>query len=239
MKQEGNGPTSFRRGEGNCTRISSWGCRAEAPGEAATALLNEDVVRGQAVVVQESQMAVYVHVDDGLILSEWQPATWQRNYVMMNELADGLEEAGFRVTDRKADGEVDKIVGYEPQRAPAMLRVPLKKSWLLYEALRWLASQPTVVIEDLRAAVGVWVWAALLARHWLVVPHAVFRFMEVHRGRRAVWWESARREVLVMSRAVMGLYADLGAPLLPFSLPRTRRAPMLPTMEASGWSASR
>ena len=47
---------------------------------------------------------------------------------------------------------------------------------------------------------------------WLAVPHAVFQFMELYWEMRVPWWDSARREVLAMARATMGLYADLEAP---------------------------
>ena len=126
-------------------------------------------------------------------------------------------------------------MGYEPERSPARLRVPLKKAWLLHESLRWLVAQPTVYVEDLRAAVGVWIWAALLARHWLALPYNVFQFMNSFERRRVPWWESARHEVRVMSWAVMGLYADLGAPFSPLLFATDAEGPTTWTTAASAW----
>lgn len=82
----------------------------------------------------------------------------------MESAADGLEAAGFVVPDRRSDAEVDKIVGYVADRAPARLRLPGHKAALLASALFYASRCRRLHCEQLRAAVGVWVWAALLRR---------------------------------------------------------------------------
>ena len=191
MNREGSGPTGHLRGERPSKRVSAW---SEATGgdEQGTAVevFNETVVRGKRVKVEVGQAAAYVHVGDGILLTSEKGQSEQ----LMHLAADALEGLGFRVSDGRGDQEVEKIVGYVAERRPARLRLPVRKARLLHDALIHLALKPTVCVETLRSAVGVWIWGVLL--------------------RRAFWWPSAREEVRWMAGAVMGLYADWGSPLL-------------------------
>jgi hypothetical protein len=61
----------------------------------------------------------------------------------------------------------------------------------------------------------VWVWAALLRRDVLCIPHLLFKFLDESDGAVVQWWASVRRDVLAMASILPLVYADLGAPLAP------------------------
>ena len=118
-------------------------------GERAVAVMNEEHPRGRQVVLSTSQLAVYLHVDDGIVASalpysggSGRPACDQ----VMEQMADGLEELGFRVPDheRRRHGDIDKVVGYEPEEHPARVRVPARKAALIFVALCTLTRERLV-----------------------------------------------------------------------------------------------
>ena len=80
----------------------------------------------------------YVHVDDGIIIQERRPGVAQRSDEVMVELAEALEKVGFTVPTRKTDRMLDKIIGYEPVRSPAALRIPPAKACKLHAAMDYL-----------------------------------------------------------------------------------------------------
>ena len=82
--------------------------------------------------------------------------------------------------------------------------------------MKYLARQLVVNTGLVRAALGVWVWAVMLRRERLSAAFHIFHFVQEHDGAMARWWKSARREFLVMADLVMGMWADVGAPLAPF-----------------------
>ena len=106
----------------------------------------------------------------------------------MHWMADALEDQGFVVKDRREDGLVDRIVGYEIESQPARLRVPRRKAALLYEALKALTDREWVHLDHLASVIGVWIWAALLARHWLSAPQHLFQFTRQEGSRWRRWW---------------------------------------------------
>ena len=213
FRADGSGPTGWRRAAEKTVRISHWSRRVIGDGASALAVLNEDVLRGRCVKVTGAQLAGYLHVDDGVILGGGRRRGCTDG--MMNRCADALVAAGFTVDDRSADGTVEKIIGYAPQRHPARLGLPGAKAVRLVEALRALARSSPVDVDLLRSVLGVWIWAALLRREMLSLPQVVFAFVDRFAGTFAEWWPSARREVYRMSDVVISLYADIGAPLTP------------------------
>ena len=81
------------------------------------------------MVLTNEQMAIYLHVDDGLVMCASGPPEQQKSPhesqadVWMNVFADSLEGIGFKVGDRTPHDKLAKIVGYAPQRSPAQLRL--------------------------------------------------------------------------------------------------------------------
>ena len=164
-----------------------------------------------------SSTPFYLHVDDGLLMSERASKSAPIQQHACDQLlpmaVEGLENIGFVVSDQLPDCELERIVGYVPVRKPAELRLPEAKGVHLSEGLRWTASCRMVHTGVLRALTGVWIWGALLRRELLCIPHAVFRFMDAFPDQLVSWWPSARREVECMAAAVPLMVARLGAPL--------------------------
>ena len=67
---DGSGPTGWKRTALPTARISAWSTTPSASRPCGVALLNETAVRGRGVVVQDMQAAVYMHVDNGLVLAD-------------------------------------------------------------------------------------------------------------------------------------------------------------------------
>ena len=86
--------------------------------------------------------------------------------------AKGLEREGFKVGGIELDGSLGKIIGYEIVRHPAALRVPAKRALWLMESLLFLVRQEKVQANVVRIVLGVWIWAALLRRQVLCIPHS-------------------------------------------------------------------
>ena len=214
MAKTGSGPTGHQRSSTRCPRIS---CFSEKLDKGAFHFLNEASSRERGVVLGESDTSFYLHIDDGLIAAAENAKGSGKAKVnaLVHQVADALEDVGFVVKDRREHGLIDRIVGYEIETSPARVRVPRRKAALLYEALKAMTEREWVHLDHLASVMGVWIWAALLARHWLSAPQHLFQFTRQEGPRWRRWWPSARREAVAMQRGVMGLYADLGAPLLP------------------------
>ncbi len=170
------------------------------------------MARGRAAVIEKGQAAFYLHVDDGVFIAE--RGTDEAASQCISTVA-ALEEAGFDVPNVQSDAELLKVIGIEPERSPARLRLPADRAALLQSALRHMVSLAIVDVAVLRSLVGVWVWAALLRRDLLCIPAAIFKFMDAYEGQVTLWWRSARREAACMATAIGAFYADLGAPLAP------------------------
>ena len=116
---EGRGLGGWQRQGGARPRLSAWSRRTPRDGPPAAAVLNEDLVRGKCVELHPRQAAFYLHVDDGIFLSDGQRDT-SRSVPLVDELmtscAESLEGLGFRVPDdgesRLYDGMVTKTIGY-------------------------------------------------------------------------------------------------------------------------------
>ena len=69
-----------------------------------------------------------------------------------------------------------------------------------------------MVVDTLRAVLGVWLWLALLRRELLSIPQSVFRMIDRCAGTTVLWWPTAQRETTAMARCMCACYADVGAP---------------------------
>ncbi|CAK0803647.1 unnamed protein product, partial [Prorocentrum cordatum] len=214
MAQTGGGPTGHVRDGVKCQRITRYSGPLDL---GAFHFLNETSSRGRGAVLGARDTSFYLHIDDGLIAADGgsQQSGEKKVNKLVHQVADALEDVGFVVKDRREHGMVDRIVGYEVESSPARVRVPKRKAALMYEALLLLTSRDWVHLDHLASVIGVWIWAALLARHWLSAPQHLFQFARQEGPRWTRWWPSARREAVAMRRGIMGLYTDLGAPLLP------------------------
>ena len=130
----------------------------------------------------------------------------------MLQCANALQGVGLLVPKRFGPSDLDTVVGFVVDKKPARLRLSAKRRALLYEALLELTRNDLVHIDALRSATSVWVWAALLRRELLAIPHNVFRFLETFESHGTVrWWRVARLEVRRMATALLGCWADVGA----------------------------
>ncbi len=99
--------------------------------------MNECVVDHQRPVVDACNSAFYLHVDDGLIISN----TGTKADSIMNATADGLEEIGFSVKERVRSCDIEKTVGYEIVKQLPGLRFPARKGMLLAKSMLWIETK--------------------------------------------------------------------------------------------------
>ncbi len=192
-------------------RVPAWSTWATQR-QCGVVLLNEACVRKQSLQLTPFQSAVYVHVDDTVVLSDATIGPLHCD-TLLDELVTGLESVGFGVSQQERDGSATKVVGYEVQKSPACFALPAKKMALLHDALKYVASRSMVQIKVLRALVGVWIFGALLKRELLSIPHSIFHFMETFEGETVPWWKSARDEALAMARVTSLMFCHVGARL--------------------------
>ena len=100
----------------------------------SVAVLDEQTFRGRSIVLTPTQKAVYVHVDDGLTLAAGASAPTESD-ALMNLLADALEGVGFSVKQREPALEVERVLGYCVERAPAALTLPPGKEAAAFRRL--------------------------------------------------------------------------------------------------------
>ena len=152
--------------------MSHWSRISRGVADVVVEVLNESSVQGRNTVVRNGQQCCYLHVDDGLFFGDAsQPSSTDRT---MERCAQALVEVGFTVDNNELNGNVSKIIGYAPQRSPARLNTPAAKAVLISDALRHLAKQQIVAVDQVRAVLGVWIWGALLRRELLAVPQTIF-----------------------------------------------------------------
>ena len=201
--------------QGRKARIGAWSLSAQE-GSRGMVILNETAQQGQLTTLGGENDAVYLHVDDGVVMSENKHASgrWAAD-VWVDQFADGLEELGFEVKDRQYNGECDKVLGYEPVNSPPRLRLPREKAALIQASLEALVANTWVEVELLAGVLGVWVWGALLRRELLSIPAQIFDFVRKHEKRLARWWPQARAEARMMAQAVPLMYADLSLAVAP------------------------
>ena len=108
-------------------RIPAWSTWAAQRGRGIV-LLNEASSRRQNVILDNKQSAVYVHVDDTVILSDGSMGPMFSDLIL-EEVVDGLEKVGFSVSQQERDKEVKKVVGYEVCRCPDTFMFPYRRRW--------------------------------------------------------------------------------------------------------------
>ena len=211
MRSTNAGPTGALKVSSDLAapRITAWSTQSRGS-RGGVAVLNESSAKCFSTVVDERQSAVYVHVDDTVLISD-SAAKELHSDELLGEVVGGLSSLGFEVSQQARDGQLEKVVGYEVVRHPASFRLPLKKQLLLKEALLQVASGRMVQIDVLRSLVGMWIFGALLRRELLSIPHSVFHFMDEHQGETTVWWESARQEIKAMAVMVPYMSCHLGS----------------------------
>ena len=222
-QERGSGPGGWRR-SGIRTRRVYTPLRPERvlieeqveTGEATHRFLNETAAEGGLIFLKEGQTATYLHVDDGLIFSQRVPATSPVCNDIMNIVADDLSKLGFVIKERiGAENRDKKMIGVRLDPQLPVVSLPANKAMLLRESLWWVASHPTVNTGILRSLVGVWTWAALLARPLLSAMHVIFTFIERFPDQTVLWWPSARWETRRLGHLVPALRADLSR--MPFA----------------------
>ena len=211
MRDQDAGPTGALKGalDMAAPRITSWSTMARGNRGGVT-MLNEASAKCFSTVISDKQSAVYVHVDDTVLISD-SAAKGLHSDELLDEVVGGLSHLGFEVSQQARDGQLEKVVGYEVVKHPASFRLPLKKQLLLKEALLQVASSRRVQIDVLRSLVGMWIFGALLRRELLSIPHSVFHFMDEFQGETTTWWESARREIKAMAVLVPYMSCHVGS----------------------------
>lgn len=195
-------------------RVTSWSTTGSAA-LAGITMLNEASSKSFSVCLHQQQSAVYVHVDDTVLISDVK-AERLHSDALLAEVVQGLEGIGFEVSQQAKSCDMEKVVGYEIVKTPAMFRLPTRKQVLLRDALRELAGRPSVNINILRSLIGVWIFGALLRRELLSIPHSIFHFMDEFHGKTVVWWESARAEVRAMANLVCFMSCHVGSKWCPW-----------------------
>jgi len=203
-----------------------WGRRA-LPGHATDELLtsavtsdpdvtflNEDVEAHRHVVLRGGQAAHYLHVDDGVVVTDGAAGKAIGNRIM-HSIADAWEEAGFLVADRRECGDVHQIVGYAVEERPAALRVPPARAVALHDEIEALLRSHLVWREDLQHTLGVWMRGAVLDRALLPVPHALCRQPTTDPRRRLLLWTSARAELRAMQALIPMMSLQASRPFGP------------------------
>ena len=193
--------------------MSAWSFPAEEPDGVGFQLLNELGPSGKGALIHPRVVAVYLHVDDGILVSARRKGAAQLSDQWAHRCAKALEDVGFVIKEVVPDSELERVVGYAPERSPPALGMRPSKAAQLEGALRFLSQRRFVDLEQLRSLVGVWLWAALLCRETLSIPHAIFRMLESDGPRARAMWPSVSSELSAMARAVPFLRTDLGRPV--------------------------
>ena len=162
-------------------------------------ILNEAAEEQSRVELSSFQMAVYLHVDDTLVLGNGVGADLARP--LIEEISQNMEAAGFRVPDRRHGKEVEKVVGFRLDMDTGTFTLPVKRARLLERALLELAHARWVDVDVLRAVLGVWSFGAQL-RDLYSIPFVVYRMIELCEGQFVRQWPSVRDELICMARAV-------------------------------------
>ena len=213
MRAKSGGPGGADLG-GTMRRVSCWTERVSLSGRPAITVLNEAAVKGERVMMDSKRMCFYLHVDDGVFMasSGSEHASRRDAEAAMHRSAAALEKMGFRVTTQ-ASGSEEKVVGYTFSSYPAKISPPRGRVCMLREALLTLAGRSRVDTGVLRSLLGLWLWMALLRRELLAVPCKIFQFVRVHEAVVTRWWESVRKEVIIMAHLLPYAFHSAGRPL--------------------------
>ena len=194
-QSSGDGPTGFFA-RGPRAPLAPWSVSASAD-RRGVKILNEAVEDHVRVLLGDDQIGLYLHVDDTLLLGVGECA--RLTGPLMEEIADNMEAAGFRVPDRRSGDEIAKVVGYEIDAQKGEFSLPRKKARLLQAALLELASARFVCVDLLRALVGIWSFGAQLKRELYSIPFSVYHMIDICEGQFVRLWPSVRRELTFFS----------------------------------------
>ena len=163
----------------------------------------------------ENDDAYYLHVDDNVAITlqscpEGQPP---RCDTMVAALKAGFQEVGFEDGDVQTAEECDKVVGYAWSASPPEFHLDPKREALLWESMLYLEQGKCIDVELLRSVLGVWVWASLLRRGFLALPHSLFDMINKNERRVIPWWPSALQEWRRMRHLLPYLRARLNRPV--------------------------
>ena len=178
-------------------RLTSWSCEAKGD-RPSIAVLNESTVRGIQHRLDKNAMALYVHVDDVVTLG----CSINATNALLSHVLQALTAIGFVISQTDRAEDLKKTLGYEVNRASGCLQFPVEKSALLQGALKEQTNLVKVNVDTLATLVGIWLYGALLERSLMSIPHNVFQFIHVNRGKVTRWWPSVKDEVVAMSRTV-------------------------------------
>ena len=145
------------------------------------------------MVLRPGRQAVYARVGDGISVAPDRPGGGARRECeeLMLNMAQAWEEEGFVVNEKEVVEQGDKVVGYELQNFPPRVKLAGKKAVQLDAAMGWLLEVNWMDVESLRAAVGVWLWGALLRRELTSLPALIFEMLEKRPGEVVRWWWAA------------------------------------------------
>ena len=214
MVSEGSGPGGWCRSTAVLRRPLG-ATLSDSSGAPSIHVLNEAAEDNERVLLKKGDVAVYLHVDDGLYFSDcfFDPPRCDE---LMERCAEDLEKVGFVVPDRGHSEKTEKtLVGYVLDDRDAAFRLPPTKAHLLRESLQWLLLQTEVDVPVVHSLLGIWLWGALLRRPLLSIPESIFSFILKNEGRRLPLWPSVRRELQQMLRVVPAMYAKLNRPACP------------------------
>ena len=95
--------------------MSAWSLTARGPDGHGVSFLNESAARGTRTILDGQQHAFYLHVDDGLLMSERAskntPSKQHARDQLLPTAVEGLENIGFVVSDQLPDCELEKNCG--------------------------------------------------------------------------------------------------------------------------------
>ena len=207
MKLNGLGPTGFMRVKGSVAPLSAWSTSANSKHQFGVHVMNEAVALKQRKHLSKVQGAMYLHVDDTVVITQRGAAVHADD--LMQAVAENYENKGFLVPERVQAKEVVKVVGFEIDPNKGEFQLPLRKQILLHDALLHTATQGAVDVEVLRMLVGVWMHGAQLNRDLMSIPFVVYHFMEVFENEFARLWPSVKRELVAMARSVVFMRCDI------------------------------
>ena len=142
-------------------------------------MLNEATITGTQHILNDSAQALYVHVDDVVVMGSSTSASDS----LLSHIVAALVHIGFVISQIVHADDMTKTLGYEINRSAKCLHFPLTKTALLQTALQEQVNKQRVHVDTIASLVGIWLYGALLDRNLMSIPHTIFQFIHVHRGK--------------------------------------------------------
>ena len=214
MKLNGTGPTGHRHLLRPVPSVPAYSTAASPQRPVGVHILNECVVHGKHVVVDERQAAIYLHVDDTLCLTA--PGCPFDSDDLMLLIVEFMETAGFLIpkdaAGRTFASSLHKVIGFQIDQSKCKFMLAHKKLFILQHALKAQARCHKVDVEVLRCIVGLFNFGAQLRREFFSILHATYGFLDVHANELAVLWPSVRNELNIAADLLPLMYLDASAP---------------------------